>query len=45
MGFFVRMIAFTIMLRDSVAWTLGLAGLVLRLTLRTSERWRNRAKA
>jgi protein-S-isoprenylcysteine O-methyltransferase Ste14 len=44
-GFFVMMIAFTITLRDSVAWTLGLASLVLCLTLRISERWRNRAKA
>lgn len=44
-GFFVMMIAFTITLRDSVAWTLGLASLVLWLTLRISERWRNRAEA
>lgn len=44
-GFFVMMIAFTITLRDSVAWTLGLASLVLWLTLRIRERWRNRAQA
>ena len=44
-GFFVMMIAFTITLRDSVAWTLGLASLVLWLTLRISERWKNRAEA
>jgi len=44
-GFFVMMIAFAITLRASVAWTLGLASLVLWLTLRISERWRNRAQA
>jgi protein-S-isoprenylcysteine O-methyltransferase Ste14 len=38
-GFFVMMIAFTITLRDSVAWTLGLSSLLLWLTLRASERW------
>ena len=43
-GFFVMMIAFTVTLRDSVAWALGFASLVLWLTLRTTERWRNRAK-
>ena len=43
-GFFVMMIAFTITLRDGVAWTLGLASLVLWLTLRAGERWRNRPK-
>jgi hypothetical protein len=36
---------FTITLRYSVAWTLGLASLVFWLTLRISKRWRNRAKA
>jgi protein-S-isoprenylcysteine O-methyltransferase Ste14 len=44
-GFFVMMIAFTITLRDKVAWTLGLASLALWLTLRIRERWRNRARA
>jgi protein-S-isoprenylcysteine O-methyltransferase Ste14 len=44
-GFFVTMIAFTITLRDRVAWTLGFGSLVLWLTLRTIERWRNMAKA
>jgi protein-S-isoprenylcysteine O-methyltransferase Ste14 len=44
-GFFVTMIAFTISLRDSVAWTLGLASLVLWFTLRVGERRRNREKA
>jgi hypothetical protein len=39
------MIAFTITLRDSMAWTLGLASLALWLTLRISERLRNKAKA
>ena len=44
-GFFVMMIAFTVTLRDSIAWTLGIASLLLWLTLRTSERRRNRARA
>jgi protein-S-isoprenylcysteine O-methyltransferase Ste14 len=44
-GFFVMMIAFTVTLRDSVAWTLGFASLLLWLMLRASERRRNRARA
>ncbi|MHB8412959.1 MAG: methyltransferase family protein [Candidatus Acidiferrales bacterium] len=43
-GFFVTMIAFAVTLRGSVAWALGLGSLVLWLTQRASDRWKNRAK-
>jgi protein-S-isoprenylcysteine O-methyltransferase Ste14 len=44
-GFFLTMIAFTITLRNSVAWTLGLGSLVLWLMQGASARWKNRANA
>lgn len=44
-GFLLTIVAFTITLRDSVAWTLGLGSLVLWLIQGASARWENRSKA
>jgi len=44
-GFFVMALAFSITLRDAVAWTLGLASLLWWAGLRVGERWRRRAAA
>jgi hypothetical protein len=40
--FFVMGIAFALTLMDSVAWTLGLAGLLWWAALRAKERWKKR---
>jgi protein-S-isoprenylcysteine O-methyltransferase Ste14 len=44
-GFFVTLAAFTITLRDTVAWMLGCVSLLLWFLLRASERNANPAKA
>ena len=44
-AFFVTLIAFTITLRNSVAWTLGCASLLLWVLLRASDRKAEMAKA
>lgn len=43
-GFFFTMLAFTVTLRDSIAWTMGTASLTSWVLLRTTERVRNRVK-